>query len=54
MIQIKQDINILFESTKNSPEHNKDPNALIGYSSNMQDIFKNIEEYNTDKKCIKY
>ena len=27
------------------------PKAFIEYSNDMQDLYKNIEEYNTDKKC---
>ena len=28
-----------------------DPKAFIEYSNDMQDIYKNIEEYNLGKKC---
>ena len=27
------------------------PKAFIEYSNDMQDVYKNIEEYNIDKKC---
>ena len=27
-----------------------DPKAFIEYSNNMQDVYKNIDEYNTDKE----
>ena len=27
------------------------PKAFIEYSNDMQDVYKNIEEYNMDKKC---
>ena len=30
--------------------HFKDPKALIEYSNEMRDIYKNIDEYNPDKK----
>ena len=29
----------------------KDPNACIEYTNNMQDVYKNIEEYNPSTKC---
>ena len=28
----------------------EDSNTFIEYSNNMQDVYKNIEEYNPDKK----
>ena len=28
-----------------------DPKAFIEYANDMQDVYKNIEEYNTDKEC---
>ena len=31
-------------------DHLNDPKAFIEYSNNMQDIYKNIEEYNPGKK----
>ena len=31
-------------------KHFNDPEAFIEYSNNMQDVYKNIEEYKTDKK----
>ena len=31
-------------------EKHEDPKALIEYSNNMQDVNKNIEEYNSDRK----
>ena len=30
--------------------HFNDPKAFIEYSNDMQDVYKNIEEYNTDKE----
>ena len=29
--------------------HQKDPRACIGYLNDMHDVYKNINEYNTDK-----
>ena len=31
-------------------KHFNDPEAFIDYSNNMQDVYKNIEEYKTDKE----
>ena len=31
-------------------KHFNDPKAFIEYLNNMQGVFKNIEEYNTDKE----
>ena len=31
-------------------KHFNDPKAFIEYSNNMQDVYKNIDEYNTDKE----
>ena len=28
-----------------------DPKAFIEYSNDMQDVYKNIDEYNIDKEC---
>ena len=30
--------------------HFNDPKAFIKYSNDMQDVYKNIDEYNTDKE----
>ena len=32
-------------------KHFNDPKAFIEYSNYMQDVSKNIDEYNTDKEC---
>ena len=32
-------------------KHFNDPNAFIEYSYDMQDVYKNIEEYNIGKNC---
>ena len=31
-------------------EHFKDPKAFVEYSNDMQDVYKNIEDYNPNKK----
>ena len=31
--------------------HYNDPKVFIKYSNYMQDVYKNIDEYNTDKEC---
>ena len=31
--------------------HCNDPKAFMEYSNNKQDVYKNIEEYNPEKKC---
>ena len=35
----------------NDVKNLKDPNAFIEYTNNMQDAYKNIEEYNPSTKC---
>ena len=32
-------------------QHFNDPRAFIEYSNDLQDVHKNIEEYNTVKEC---
>ena len=47
-----QNINILLKTCKNSVLENlKGPTALIEYSNNMYDVYKNIEKYNSGIKC---
>ena len=47
-----QNINILLKKCKNSGLENlKNPKALVEYSNNMHDVYKNIEKYNLSKKC---
>ena len=36
---------------KNGIKNLKDPKTFIEYSNNMQDLYKNIEEYNPRRKC---
>ena len=31
--------------------HFNDPKTFIGYSNGLQDVYKNIDEYNIDKEC---
>ena len=35
-------------------KHFNDPKSFIEYSNDMQDVYKNIDEYNLDKDRIKY
>ena len=35
-------------------DHFEDSKAFMEYSSDMQDVYKNIEDYNPDKKNVKY
>ena len=35
-------------------DHFNDSKAFIEYSNDMEDVYKNIEEYNLKKKNIKY
>ena len=32
-------------------KHFNNPKAFIEYSNDMQDVYKNIDEYNVDKEC---
>ena len=49
---VMKNINILLKTCKNSVLENlKGPKALIEYSNNMHDVYKNIEKYNSGKKC---
>ena len=50
-IHMKQNINILLENTEKFSENLKNPKAFIEYSNKMQDVYKNIEEYKTSRKC---
>ena len=50
-IQLKQNINILLKTwEKIGLKELEDPKALIEYSNNMQDVYKNIEEYYPNRK----
>ena len=35
-------------------KHFNDPKAFNEYSNDLQDVYKNINEYNRDKKNVKY
>ena len=35
---------------KSGSDHFNDPKAFMEYSNDMQDVYKNIEDYNPDKK----
>ena len=41
----------LIKNVTNGLENLEDPKAFIEYSSTMQDVYKNIEEYNPSRKC---
>ena len=41
---------LLSKREKVEVDHFNDPKAFIGYSNDMQDVYKNIEDCNTDKK----
>ena len=46
-----------FLSNKNEStgsKHFNDPKAFTEYSNDMQDVYKNIEEYNIREKNVKY
>ena len=50
-IQMKQNMNILLKMLKkNDLENLQNTKAVIIYSNNMQDVYKNIEEYNPDRE----
>ena len=67
LIQNQEDIDKIYLYTKDQYEakyqylinkrekvglnHYDDPKAFMEYSNDMQDIYKNIEEYNPEKKC---
>ena len=49
---MKQNINILLKKCENNNlEDLKGLKTLTEYSNNMQDVFKNIEEYNPGRIC---
>ena len=41
---------LIKKSEKVGLNHCNDPKAFIEYSNDMQDVYKNIDEYNTDKE----
>ena len=46
---------LLFNKRKSTGlNHFNDPKAFIEYSNDMQDVYKNIEEYNVHKKVRYY
>ena len=52
-IHMKLNINFIKKTESTGLKHINNPKALIGYSNDMQDVYKNIEEYNIGKK-VKY
>ena len=50
-IRIKLNINFLINKRESTGlNHFNDPKAFIEYSNDMQDVYKDIDEYNTDKE----
>ena len=49
-MQMEQNINIFLIKVKNDLENLKNPKIVTEYSNNIQDVYKNIEEFNPDKK----
>ena len=49
-IRIKQNINFQLAKRKYRIKHFKDPKAFIQYPNEKQDVHKNIEEHNIDKR----
>ena len=47
-IQMKPNINISLKDVKNGIRLYKNPKALIEYSNNIQDVYKNIDEDNPE------
>ena len=41
---------LINKSDKVGLDHFKDPRAFMEYSNNMQDVYRNIEDYNPGKK----
>ena len=39
------------KNVENDLENLQNTKAVIIYSNNMQDVYKNIEEYNPDREC---
>ena len=48
---MKQNVNILLKTQKSGLKQLEDRKALIEYSNNKQNIYKNIENYNLERKC---
>ena len=50
-IHMKQNINIQLTNVKKVGLNRfNDPKPFIKYSNDMKDVYKNIDEYNTDKE----
>ena len=50
-IHIKKKYQFLIKERESTGlKHFNDPKAFIEYSNDMQDVYKNIDEYNTDKE----
>ena len=42
---------LIYKRRSTELKHFSDPKAFIKYSYDMQDVYKNIDEYNLGKKC---
>ena len=49
-IQMKQNIYLINKREKVGLDHFKDPKAFMEYSNNVEDVYKNIENYNPANK----
>ena len=47
---MKQNINTHWKYKNIGLQENENPNTFIKYSNSMQDLYKNIEENNGDRK----
>ena len=52
-IHMKQNINLINKKESTGLKSFNDPKAFIECSNDIQDVYKNIEEYNVSKK-LKY
>ena len=41
---------LIYKRESTGLKHFNDPKAFMGYSNGMQDVYKNIDEYNTHKE----
>ena len=48
---MKQNVNILLKTQKSGLKQLEDRKTLIEYSNSKQDVYKNIENYNLERKC---
>ena len=48
---MKLNINLINKRERTGLKHFSDTKTFIEYSNDMQDVCKNIDEYNVDKEC---